>query len=425
MRTGILVSICRDVCGYRRAKPSAMQPAPPAARPRPSLIQGTAARFNDSWRRAAASERLRDYAAIVLIAVAARASCVAVGYLAMASAPIGTAPTVRNLLTLMEGWDAGFYWSIALGGYDAPLPPGNTPGLLHAFFPVYPLLIRLTMAVARVDHIAAGVAVSSVLSTGALFLVREYVRELRMPREVGIAAALLIAFAPHSFVFSAIYSESTFLFLLAAAMLALRKRRYLLAGLLAAVLSAARPNGVVFIVFALAWTLQTMGWRAFAVPWTDPRPFLTVALAPLGLVAYWWFCYATTGDAFAQATAYAHVWGWSPDWPWVNLRNHLGGTVVERFWVVGSLAYFAASLLLLRYRLFAEFAFCFACFVLYWTNVLPASLVRYSLVLFPIFIALARATVYRPAAVAALVGVFATLNGFLMVAFVMTWVIAI
>ena len=72
-----------------------------------------------------------------------------------------------------------------------------------------------------------------------------------------------------------------------------------------------------------------------------------------------------------------------------------------------------------------RFAFCLACFLLYWINVLPQSLVRYALVLFPIFIALAHATAQRPLRLAALAACFAALNGYLMVGFALQWRIAV
>ena len=242
---------------------------------------------------------------------------------------------------------------------------------------------------------------------------------------MGIATLVLLSFAPESFVFSAIYTESTFLFLLAAAMLALRRRRYLLAGIAAALLSGARPNGIVFDAFAPAWTLRAVGWRALARPWNESGLLLPIVLAPLGLVTYWWYCYIMTGDAFAQATAVTHIWGWALDWPWVNIGNHLSGSPVERFSVSGSLLHSVASLLLIRFRMNEEFVFCLACFTPYWVNVLPFSLVRYALVLFPIFVGLVRWTARRPLLLASITGVSAALNGLLMVAFALDWPIAI
>jgi hypothetical protein len=152
---------------------------------------------------------------------------------------------------------------------------------------------------------------------------------------------------------------------------------------------------------------------------------LTLVLAPLGLIAYWWFCYLTTGDAFAQKTAVTHGWYWAVDWPWQNLLRHLQGSSTDRFWALGSLLYFAASLLLLRYRMFEEFAYCLASFLLVWSNVQPASLVRYVIVLFPIFVVLARASAGRPLLLATIAGGFAAINGLLTVAFVLQWRIAV
>lgn len=98
-------------------------------------------------------------------------------------------------------------------------------------------------------------------------------------------------------------------------MLALRRQQYLWAGIAAALLSGVRPNGIVFVVFALAWTLRTAGWRPLVLPWTAPGADADDRPRAAGLVAYWWFCYATTGDAFAQATSIAHGWGWEFGWP--------------------------------------------------------------------------------------------------------------
>jgi Mannosyltransferase (PIG-V) len=376
-------------------------------------------------RPASNRQRLRDYALIAAIALGSRALCLVIGAGAHFGAAIdGRLPT-KDLLSLFVRWDAGWYLRIVGTGYDAWSPadqPGATP---YAFFPVYPLLIRATVAMTRLEPATAGILISTVLFVLALFLIYEYVRELQLPRETGLAAILLICCAPQSFVFSSVYTESTFLFLLAAAMLALRRRRYLWAGLAAALLSGVRPNGIVFVVFALAWTLRNAGWRPLLRPWTDPGPMLTIVLAPLGMVAFWWYCFMTTGDAFAQATSVTHGWGWAPDWPWENLRRHVRGSSTDRFWAWGSLLYFAASLLLLRFRLYEDFAFCLACFLLFWTNVLPQSLVRYVLVLFPIFIGLARVTADRPLALASLAGGLAALNGFLMVAFALQWRISV
>lgn len=372
------------------------------------------------------SQRVRDYAFITLLVLGSRALLVLVG----AASHFGQAADGKLALSTLEHlfvrWDANWYLRIVEEGYGPPWLPLDQPGATqHAFFPAYPLLLRGIVLLTGLDAPLAGIVVSTILFAVALCLIYEYAYDLRLSREVGLATALLLCCAPHSFVFSAPYAESLFLCLLAAAMLALRRQRYAWAGTAAALLSATRPNGILFVVFAVAWSLRQLGWRPLVMPWTNPGPMLTIVLAPLGLVAYWWFCFLTTGDAFAQATSVTHGWGWDTDWPWRNLRGHLTSTSTNRFWALGSLAYFGASLLLLRMRRYEELAFCIVSFLLVWSNVLPQSLVRYALVLFPIHLALANATADRSLRLAALAAGLAAVNSVLMVAFVQHWRIAI
>jgi len=213
--------------------------------------------------------------------------------------------------------------------------------------------------------------------------------------------------------------------LLAAAMLAVRRGQHGWAGAAAALLSATRPNGALIGIFMLAHTVRTFGWRALVRPWSIPGPMLAIALAPLGLFAYWWFCFLTTGDAFAQKTTLVHGWYWAMDWPWRNLAHHLTGSSIDRFWAWGSLLHFCAALLLLRMRRIEEFVFCAASFLLVWSNVHSASLIRYAVVLFPIFVALASECSERPLALSVLASAFGALNAFLVVAFVLHWPIAV
>jgi hypothetical protein len=376
--------------------------------------------------RAHAGERLRDVLLVVLIALASRA----LGLLLAAATRFGTNEGGRlgtdDFLQFFIGWDSGWYLRIVANGYapfsleDAQM--STTP---HAFFPVYPLLVRSLVLATGLDARLAAVATSMVLFVAGAVLVYEYARGLGWRRETGLAAVLLLCCAPHSFVLSAVYAESTFLCLFAAAALALRRGAWLWAGVFGALLSATRPNGVLFAVFVLAWTVQEHGARVLLAPWRASGPMLALVVAPLGLIAYWWFCFLTTGDAFAQKTTVTHGWYWEIDWPWANFVRHFGATSLHRFWAWGSLLYFVATLPLLRARLWPEFAFCLASFVLVWTNVHPPSLLRYAVVLFPIYLGLARACEGRPLALALLAGGFAAINALLAVGFALHWPLAV
>lgn len=318
--------------------------------------------------------------------------------------------------SLLCRWDCGWYLEIVRNGYSQIVPP-DAPGQTSlAFFPVYPLLIKGLAAVAGIDVLAAALTISNLCFIAALVYIYRYACLLGFSRQTGLLAVALLCFVPQGFVFSAVYTESLFLMLLAGAMYHLRRGHFLLAGLMAAVLSGVRANGVFFVFFVLFWIFRTFGWQAFLRPWQRPQLFVPVVLAPLGLFCFWAYCFATTGDAFAQASTVAHGWGWRSDLPWRNVLAHLLTGNLATYWVLCSLGAFAASFLLLRLRLYEEFGLCLLILLLLWTGQIPNSLLRYTIVLFPIAIGLARHLEGRTLAAAVLFSCFALLNGFLMTA---------
>ncbi len=361
--------------------------------------------------------RLHAAALILLIFLASRFVLIVIGVLTL-SFDQAVYPFDPNiLLSLGVRWDSDWYLSIINGRYN-PIVHINQPGATNfAFFPLYPLLVATVQQGLDISAVAAGILVSNLAFIAALWLIFNYVRLLGLSGQVGLMTVLLLCFVPQGFVFSAIYTESVFLLLLTAAMYALRCQHYLTAGLCAALLSATRANGVFFVVFAGVWLLRQYGLRPLWRPWAYAEPLLPIALAPLGLFAFWWYCFLTTGDAFAQATTALHGWGWTADFPWRNLARHLTSAYpIDRFWVVCSLLAGAFSLALLPLKRYEEFLLCLSILLLYWTGMLPNSLLRYSIVLFPIFIGIASLLERRPLLFWLLLGLSGLLNGFLMTA---------
>lgn len=313
-------------------------------------------------------------------------------------------------------WDCDWYLSIITKGYTTASAEG-APGMTsYAFFPVFPLLAR-GLAGLGLSPLVAVVVLANLCFVAALFYVQRYARLLGASAGASLTAVALLCFVPHGFVFSAGYTESLFLLLLAAAMYHMRREHYLLAGIAAAALSGVRANGVFFLVFALALILRQFGWRTLLQPWQRPQVFVPVVLAPLGLFLFWAWCYHSTGDAFAQMSSVEQGWQWRSAAPWKNIARHLDGNATARFWVICSLVVGLLSLLLLRWRHYEEFFLVAAILCLLWSGEIPNSLLRYCIVLFPVWIALARALEPRPLALAATVGCFALINGWLMV----TW----
>lgn len=367
------------------------------------------------------------YARIFLAFLASRLMLALIGLLTLTSFgdPFPTGPdhsvSWESFQHIYTRWDSHWYLSIINEGYNStdPEPMAQPDATNFAFFPYYPLLVIAAQRIWGLSAITAGILVSNLAFFTSLILIFEYAKAVGSSNQTGVASAVLLCFVPQSFIFSAIYTESTFLLMLVAAMYALRKQRYLISGLCAALLSSTRANGVFFIVFAGCWLLRHHGLRPFLYPWRYSELVMAIIMAPLGLVTFWWFCFFSTGDAFAQVSTVLHGWRWQTDWPWVNLAAHLtSSSISTQFWAISSLLIFVLSFTLFRLKLYEEFLLCFSIMLLYWSSALPHSLLRYSIVLFPVFIGIAAVLENRLFLFQLLLSLCGLLNGFLMTAWV-------
>ena len=150
-----------------------------------------------------------------------------------------------------------------------------------------------------------------------------------------------------------------------------------------------------------------------------------IVLAPMGLLVFWGYCFATTGDAFAGPSSMYHGWGWYFSPPWEALTAMLRSDNVAFFFGLVSLGLLVCSLLLWRQGWYEEFAFCVALIVLMMSGAVIGSLFRYGLVLFPLWIALARALAPRPVLSALTFSTLALLNAMMMSAWTLQNLIAI
>lgn len=140
------------------------------------------------------------------------------------------APAVR--------WDSIHYLGIAQHGY--------TSMSATVFFPVYPMLVHLVGDVLG-SEAGAGVVVSLVALLVALVLMHR-LTTLELGRRAADVTVGLLAFAPLSLFFSAVYTESLFLALSVGSIYAARRGRWRLACALAGVAAATRVTGVVLVI---------------------------------------------------------------------------------------------------------------------------------------------------------------------------------
>lgn len=193
-----------------------------------------------------------------------------------------------DVVALHDRWDAYWYLDIARNGYYLR---GNDQANV-VFFPLYPLLVRLAGHAVGGDLVLAGWLVSSLcLALAAVVFVR-LVREFHPTIDPVLPVVFLLAH-PAAFFLNAVYSESLFLFLTLAMLLAARRKRFWLAGLLAALASATRIAGL-FAAVLLAFEFI----HAYGIRGLFTRRALALALAPLGMLLFFLHHRLVFGDFF-------------------------------------------------------------------------------------------------------------------------------
>ena len=203
-------------------------------------------------------------------------------------------------------WDGLWYRALANHGYpDHVLHVQSTLG----FFPLYPMVVWLgshafVVPIARWEILSttvAGVIVSGLGGLLAAVLVGR-LAETWWGEQAARRAVLLFCLFPGSVVFSMVYAEGIMIPLAAGCLLALQKKRWLLAGALAGLATATEPQALALVlacaVSAALEVRRTRAWRALVAP----------ALSVVGVGAFATFLWIWTGSPFASMIAQRDGW---------------------------------------------------------------------------------------------------------------------
>ncbi len=303
-------------------------------------------------------------------------------------------PWYHYLFFPWASFDGIHYLSISRYGYD----------LNGRFFPLLPVLIfivsypfRLVFAdgpVFKILEIAAALILILVILIVAIIVFYKLVR-IDYPEKTAFWSTAYLLFFPASFFYAAIYAEGLFLLLSAATFYFLRKKKWGRASILASLLSITRPVGMLIVPILLFEYLR-QGKRSLV----QAVQFL---FAPLGLVAYSVFNYFRWNDALyflhSQGTVGNERTVTSIVFPPQTIFRYgkilLTLSPKQYEWWISVLevtTFFAVSFLLYiawkkRVRL-SYVLFSLLCFLVPVVSGTFTGLPRYSIVLFPIFIAL-------------------------------------
>jgi hypothetical protein len=159
---------------------------------------------------------------------------------------------------------------------------------------------------AQADYYFAGIVVSWLASVAGAGFVYGVARR-HLDAERAWHATLLTYVFPFAFFFGAVYSEALFVLGLAAALFGLSTRRWALAIVAGALMTATRVNGVMAVP-ALVWIAWQAGGDDRSV---RIRGAAAGALASLGIAAYCAYNWWVTGDPLEWYAAITR-WGYQP-----------------------------------------------------------------------------------------------------------------
>ena len=232
--------------------------------------------------------------------------------------------TDSSVSFLMNQWDAKRYQFMIDNWYTFPLD--TDPQANWAFFPLYVIMCRFvkTITLGLIDTYWIGMLVSNVCIFIAAFTAVKYIGLIKqgvrsgdrlerltpaVKNDNGLLLVVLMLAGPYTFYFSSVYTEAPFVMFIALFFYCAAKKKYILAGLMAALASGTRIVGCI-LVFALIREMYNdingnrkvsiEGIKTFVRMMINaPKKILSIMLCPMGAFAYMTFLKFFCGDVWA------------------------------------------------------------------------------------------------------------------------------
>lgn len=303
-------------------------------------------------------------------------------------------PVAFPLLGVWERWDACWYIKIASFGYQ----PGENA---TAFFPLFPGVTRVVGVLLGGSFTLAAMVVSGVAYVVAMSGLFRLVR-WELGRRTALRTVLYLSVFPSAFFLFAPFTESLFLAAAVWAILGARQRQWIVAGAAALAAALTRTHGIL-LVLPLAWEAFAY-WRSRPTsgePWSRgwpalAAPLLAISAPPAGFLGFNTFADAVMGQTPADSQAYWGGANFHP--PWEVFMASLRWTIErgDGMQLINlTMLMFAAVMLVPIFRRLPPVYGLYALphVAVLATRILPTPLTstsRFVLVIFPIFIILAR-----------------------------------
>lgn len=236
------------------------------------------------------------------------------------------APSYRALpeIPFLDGWtrwDGAWYVSIATQGYY--FNPDEQSNV--AFFPLYPLTVRLFMFIFKNPYISGIIVSNLAFLAGSYFFYKLLYDHLLREKDKTFWSIASLIFFPYSFFFSAVYSESLFFMCAVLCFYYAERRNWPLSGIFGMFASADRFVGIALFPAILVKYRETYRVECRFTPAQNPSssslikegkrswtqhavPMISIGLIPLGMIGYMIFLYIKFGNPLAFAHTIGGGW---------------------------------------------------------------------------------------------------------------------
>ncbi len=274
--------------------------------------------------------RLGFFGAVLAIYVTARLfSAIVLIIVGIYQADVVWFENETGYLRMTVLWDAFWYRQIVEDGYPAVLPRDPLTGDLWqnpwAFYPMFPMLTRWLMQLTGAGFGAVGSTLSLRVGAGASAIIGIFLRSKTGPR-VALAGVAVWATCITSPTLQVAYTESLGVFVIASALLALDRRRWVLTGFIAVISGLTRamtlPLGLVALIAVI------VRWRERDEQPISRREYISMgwSLAGCGLSGWIWPAVVWLGtgefrgytETMTAWRAYDDIQPFLPWWYWAN-----------------------------------------------------------------------------------------------------------
>lgn len=289
-------------------------------------------------------------------------------------------------LDIWKVWDSQWYIKLAQWGYACSFyGPYESAKNLIAFFPLYHNLIRFFHFV-FIDYTFSAIIVSNMfLIIAGIFLYK--LMKSESDESTSLRSIKYLMIFPLSFVLSGVFTESLFLALLIICFYYANKGKWLITGIFGFLLALTKPQGSMMLI---PLAVEYLSIKKYDLKKIKPD-ILFLLLIPLGLIFVMLMNYYLTGNCFAFLDVQKTAWGHNTTNPILFLYNTLLYSSFENK-LLSIYTIFIIFFLILFYKKIKLSYIIIGLIIMVFplTSGSVYSNMRYSVLVFPIYIILAK-----------------------------------